>query len=97
MAAGDNFERGETIVCSAVVQTTANVNTDPATSMKISVVDIASTVVTNSVVMDNDSTGNYHYDQTTNSSFKKGRYDVKYEAIDGARTTYHRDYFYITK
>jgi hypothetical protein len=89
-----NFEKGETIVCSIEVYTAGTTTkVSPATSMTVTITDVAGSAVVSAQAMTPDDTGEYHYDYTPASDVRSGRYAVLYVATDGTRITKHRDNF----
>lgn len=81
-----DFEIGEVIVCSITVKDSAGTLTSPATSMQVSVKDMAGASILAATDMTEDSTGTYHYDWAT-ASRSAGTYVIRYTATDGARIT----------
>jgi len=88
-----NFQRAETVVCSILIKTTAEVLTDPATSIKIDITNSIGTAVVTATAMTRDSAGTYHYDYQPAADALKGIYHVKYTATDGTRITIQNDSF----
>lgn len=87
------FDIGETVICSVEVRNDADVLVDPATSMKITILNPYQTVVVNNVDMTKDAVGKYHYDYTLPSTASCGKYNAKYIATDGSRITISKDTF----
>jgi len=87
------FDIGETVICSIVVKDSDGNEADPGTSMKCTVTDPQGTVVVDGEDMDQDSTGNYHYDYTSLSTAMAGAYSIKYIADDDGRITIQKDKF----
>ena len=88
----NDFDIGETVICSAVVTTAAGVPTSPATSMTIAIHNEQGTEIIAPIAMTNDSTGVYHYDFAS-SGKKSGVYLITYTATDGTRITISKDKF----
>lgn len=86
------FDVGETVIASIEVRNDAGTLVDPATSMKITIMDKNKAAVVNNVDMTKDSTGKYHYDCQT-AGYIDGKYDVSYKATDGTRITIERQSF----
>ena len=86
------FDIGETVICSCEVKDDAGAYKDPATSMKITVIDKSGIVKVDGVVMTKDAVGKYHYDFAT-LNMAEGVYVVRYEATDGTRITIEKDTF----
>jgi hypothetical protein len=86
------FQFNETVICSASV-TSSGTLTDPATSMKITIIDPTETEVVSLAVMTKDATGLYHYDYNPAVSAILGAYKIKYVATDGTRITIQPDTF----
>ena len=87
------FDRGETVICSATVKTTAGVLYDPADSMKITITNYINSIEVDDQAMTKDSTGEYHYDWTSLATADKGTYTAIYKATDGTRITIQKDIF----
>jgi len=87
------FQRAETVICSALVKTTAGVLTTPATSMTITISDPVGTAVIAGANMTLDAVGTYHYDFAPAATATLGIYLVRYVATDGTRKTIQDDSF----
>lgn len=89
-----SFQRAETIICSITVRTAAGVLTDPATSMKIDIINPAGvSVVTDTAMTDDAGAGVFHYDYQPAADAMLGTYHVKYTATDATRITIQTDDF----
>jgi hypothetical protein len=96
-----SFQRAETVICAIRVATGADVLTQPATSMTITITNPVGTAVNTATAMTYDAvpvvvdgvTCNYHYDYQPASDAVLGKYTVLYTATDGTRITNLRDYF----
>ena len=93
----NSYERGETVICSIVVETQTGVIVDPMTYMYISINDPSGYLLVSNVSMSKDSTGNYHYDFNSTDNYPLGTYTVTYTAKDGVRVTKQLDYFNLTE
>jgi uncharacterized protein YfaS (alpha-2-macroglobulin family) len=87
------FQRAETVICSAEVKTAAGVLTSPATSMKVAINGPTGASVVAATAMTLDGVGLYHYDYAPATDALLGTYQVKYTAVDGTRTTIQSDSF----
>ena len=85
-----NYHTGETIICSVEVKNSGGTLTDPATSMKITI--IGTFAVVDNVSMVKDSTGKYHYDFDSTGK-QVGVYNAEFIATDGSRISKQRDSF----
>ncbi len=86
----NTFEIGETVICSITVKDIGGAYQDPITSMKITITNPSGVVVINGVAMTggvgSDGVGLFHYDyDSSNAGY--GKYNIKYVAVDGTRTT----------
>lgn len=88
-----SFQVEETVVCSIVITNAAGTAVSPADSMKISIYNPQNSAVVDAQGMDEDSTGNWHYDYLSASTVLHGEYKVVYTADDGTRITKEVDYF----
>ena len=88
-----NFDIGETVICSIEVKDDAGAYKDPATSMQISIFDPINNAVVDNQAMTKDAVGKYHYDYTSPSTVRAGKYTVKFVATDGTRITINKDSF----
>jgi uncharacterized protein YfaS (alpha-2-macroglobulin family) len=87
------FQRAETVICTITIKTAAGVLTDPATSIKIDIVNPIGVSAVTATAMTKDSTGNYHYDYSPTADAVLGPYRIKYTATDGTRVTIQADSF----
>ena len=82
-----NFIAGETVICSIQVNDEEGVPKDPATSMKITIINPTGDTMVDDKDMNRDELGEYHYDYNSSPMDKQGAYVVKYTTIDGTRVT----------
>lgn len=85
----NQFEVGETAICSVEVRDEDGALVAPVTSMKVSISKRGVFKVTDAD-MTPDSTGNYHYDWLTDET---GTFMVEFTATDNARVSKTRDRF----
>ena len=87
-----SFDCGETVICSVEVKDDAGAYKDPATSMKITIIDRSWAIKVDAAGMTKDATGKYHYDFQTAGCIN-GKYEVVYKATDGTRITIQKEFF----
>lgn len=81
------FNRGETVIVSIEVRTSAGVLANPATSMTVTISNPSGTVVVDAAAMSNDGTGLYHYDYLLAADAPLGRWPVRLKATDASRVS----------
>lgn len=88
-----HFQRDETIVCLLEVKDQNGAYADPSTSAKITITDLAGTVVVNAVTMSKTAVGKYSYSYTPVAAAVLGWYRVHYVTLDASIKTILDDGF----
>lgn len=86
---------GETVICSIKIQDEGGEPKNPATGVKITIINPTGDTVVDEADMSEDTVGEYHYDYNSPATANRGSYAVKYTAIDGTRITIAKTSFII--
>ena len=89
----NEFQIGETIICTIEIKDADGAYVDPETSITITVLDASGATVVDAQAMVKDTVGKYHYDYTSEETAVRGVYHISYKATDGTRVTKTTDEF----
>lgn len=92
-----SFQRGETIICSVEVKNAAGTYIDPATSMKITILDPLGVKQVDDQSMTKDDVGKYHRDWTSSATASLGTYKSQFKATDGSRISREDETFEVVE
>lgn len=88
----NNFDLGETVICTIEVKNAAGTKVDPGDSMVIYILYLGTAIIDGVGMTDDTGDGNYHYDFDSDGQ-STGKYVVRYKATDGTRVTIEEDEF----